>query len=865
VGPLAFDKNKLIDEATRLVQKGALDKAIKVYLRIADEDPKDVRIWLKLGDLYAKRNEKALATETYLKVAEFYAEQGFYLKSVAVYKQILRLDTRLVEVNLRLAELYRQLGLLQDAMQQYEQVSQFYNKEGRTRESLAALRQIVELDPENVAIRIKLAELYSKEGLVSEAIEEFMRAADFLRAQNRTDDLLKVLERLSFHKPDDFDLQKDLARQYLERGDPPRALQKLQAAFKADPRDEDTLSLLAQAFQELGQTQKAVSVLRELAHLCDLAGDVSGRNQAYERLLVLLPMDPEALVALGRRATPEPVPVRVPGPHPHPAPEGSHGAPLDAEERLAHALTEADVYVKYGLHAKAVEHLLRVFDWSPDNVQARQRLKEIYLVMDRPAEAVEQLVQLGEAHRRTDPRRAALYFNEALDLDATHERARSLLGELEGGGAVAAPRGPTRRPVPAESEPAVEDVEPLGADDMAELSPDELGLVAESDAPAPPVEAAPDLEADSEIDEIEPEMEAEPEALDDADVWEEPEEGSIEEIPAEEALDLSPDEMDLFGRVSGFTASDLEAAESDEQPASEEAPEPMEEFEVEPEVAQVPEAEHTAEEPGAEPAESAARPGGVEEEIAEVDFFLQQSLWDDARDVLLDLERRHGSHALIDERRAYIEEMAAAVAAEPPAGVVPEEPLLPADLPEPPPVVTPAANVTVEDVVHEVQRAAGRRRPQEDPEAHYQLGVAYHEMGLWDDALREFDTAMRAGGRQPRYLLAAGRTLAERKQLDAAAECLLEGLRAPGLEGAEVLALNFELGVLYEKKADAQQALHHFEKVAMQEPGYRDVRARLDRLRDRLHDGRGQSGSDDFDRAFDDVFSLGDEGTGRRR
>ena len=49
------------------------------------------------------------AIETYLKVAQFYGEQGFYLKAVAVYKQILKIEPRLVDVNLKLAEVYRQL------------------------------------------------------------------------------------------------------------------------------------------------------------------------------------------------------------------------------------------------------------------------------------------------------------------------------------------------------------------------------------------------------------------------------------------------------------------------------------------------------------------------------------------------------------------------------------------------------------------------------------------------------------------------------------------------------------------------------------------------------------------------------------
>src|SRR6188472_1321947 len=99
---MAFNKEKVMDAARKFVDKGQIDKAVKEYLRIVSEDPKDAR---------------QDAIETYQKVAKFYHEQGFFQKAVAVYKQILKLDPRLVDVILNLAELYRQLGLMSDAMQ----------------------------------------------------------------------------------------------------------------------------------------------------------------------------------------------------------------------------------------------------------------------------------------------------------------------------------------------------------------------------------------------------------------------------------------------------------------------------------------------------------------------------------------------------------------------------------------------------------------------------------------------------------------------------------------------------------------------------------------------------------------------------
>jgi len=497
---MAFNKNKVMDAARKCVEKGQVDRAIKEYLRVVQEDPKDVRVWLKIGDLYAKKGAKQDATDTYLKVAKFYSEQGFYLKAVAVYKQILKLDARLVEVNLKLAELYRQLGLLSDAMQHFEMVAAHFHREGKTAEALATVRQLVELDPDNVATRIKLAELYSKEEMVEEAVSEFRHACDFLRAHNRQDDFIKVAERLLWHRPDNHDLNRELATLYLRRNDARRALQKLQVCFKADPRDTETLALLAQAFQALDQKSKTVSVLKELARVLDEDGQKEQCRDVHRKILMYVPEDADSRAYLGdaapkkkvaraaaASAVPEPVaalgsaahgrraptPARgfeiassdLPRPHSGKATgsmpiieeslEPQFGSPVAARapseelaadlsldddpsydtgsiagevhaEEIVKILTETDVYVKYGLHAKAIEHLRRVFDLDPENVEARERLKDIFVSQGREDEAVGELLQLAELAAPGDPEQAEVYLRELLALDGTNADAFDL-------------------------------------------------------------------------------------------------------------------------------------------------------------------------------------------------------------------------------------------------------------------------------------------------------------------------------------------------------------------------------------------------------------------------------------------------------
>src|SRR2546426_8250817 len=114
-----MDKNKSIESAAKLIAKGAFDKAVKEYQRVLELDPDDVRILQKLAELYQKMNRKAEAADCFEKVARTYSQQGFYLKAVALYKQVLKVIER-VEVNVRLAELYQQLGLVGDATKEWQ-------------------------------------------------------------------------------------------------------------------------------------------------------------------------------------------------------------------------------------------------------------------------------------------------------------------------------------------------------------------------------------------------------------------------------------------------------------------------------------------------------------------------------------------------------------------------------------------------------------------------------------------------------------------------------------------------------------------------------------------------------------------------
>ncbi len=167
---------------------------------------------------------------------------------------------------MKLAELYRQLGLMSDAIQQFELVAAHSSREGNTKEALATVKKLVDLDPENIATRIKLAELYSKEAHRRGRGRGVHLACEQLRRQAARTTSSRSPSACSGTSPR---ITRSMASW-------PAALApatihvarcKHQACFKADPRNVDTLALLAQAFQALDQKAKTVSVLKELARI----------------------------------------------------------------------------------------------------------------------------------------------------------------------------------------------------------------------------------------------------------------------------------------------------------------------------------------------------------------------------------------------------------------------------------------------------------------------------------------------------------------------------------------------------------------------------------------------------------------------
>jgi len=114
-----------------------------------------------------------------------------------------------------------------------------------------------------------------------------------------------------------------------------------------------------------------------------------------------------------------------------------------------------------------------------------------------------------------------------------------------------------------------------------------------------------------------------------------------------------------------------------------------------------------------------------------------------------------------------------------------------------------------------------------EPEVHYTLGVAYKNMGLLDEAQEEFSVAMRSPAVFLDSCLMTAVCLKERGQPDAASAQLERLLMDSRCQGTKGQAIRYELGLLYERQGQWEQAVTMFESI----PTFHDVPERLSSIR----------------------------------
>ena len=119
----------------------------------------------------------------------------------------------------------------------------------------------------------------------------------------------------------------------------------------------------------------------------------------------------------------------------------------------------------------------------------------------------------------------------------------------------------------------------------------------------------------------------------------------------------------------------------------------------------------------------------------------------------------------------------------------------------------------------------------DDVRAHHDLGTAYKEMGLLDEAVSEYQQALRASGSHlPTYEM-LGQTFLEMGKTEAAVRILERALEVECDIEDELIAIYYYLAKAYESQGNRESAVEFYDRVFALDINFADVTERLRALR----------------------------------
>jgi len=795
-------RDQLLRSAEKHIARGKFDQALKDYLRVLDENPRDISTLNKVGDLYVRMNRADDSIPFFTRIAELCSLDGFFLKAIAIYKKINKIDPARLEVYERLADLYTKQGLSQDARTQYQVLADHYQKNDQLQEAITAYKKMATVDPNDLKIQVRLADLYRSVNQLDEAVMQYGLVGSMLLRRGAHDEAGAVFQKALELSPQDAAARNTLVRSLLAQKNPAAA----RAILKAAPRTADTLALMAEAQFELGQkvdgarTAEQAIALEEghegarlamcRAHLAEAnfeaafsdvsplvdaataAGDFASAASYLSTILQVEEAHRDSLLKMAQ--------VR----------EAEGNATEAARARLALAREDE----RRGNLASAIENYRLAAVAAPEHPEAAARLAEL----SRTAEAS------GSAPSAKEPPEIVVDLEEALPEPAVN--APSVAGPAP---AFVASGSPEERELDA----LIVEAEIFARYGLTDKAVERLRVVVRK---RPELVSARERLLELMAASSNPALAQETESF--ADFYRQRGESDRAEAT-----------------LARLGLSDPRAAASIPTPA-----ESFEEFPVEPRPAPTGDfledfgSESLAFEPEAPAASPPSATAGREAPLSSLQASESGSVSYEGLDALLGEEMRKAGDApsppaapvpSLDEQSLFADEQQFFnLADELEKELAEQAPVTNA------PAMGPEGEVSLEEIFREFKKGVEQQLSAEDYETHSNLGIAYKEMGLIDEAIAEFQLASKDPGRAVECCSMLGLCFLEKGMPQLAIKWYRKGLEARDIKETETMGLLYDLAGVYQSTGDMDNAYRTFLDVYGLDAGFRDVAEKVREL-----------------------------------
>jgi len=136
-------------------------KAVEIWLEVLnnqDETNPDLSVFNRIGDLYIKLKDPALAADYYDQAVDKYAELGFHNNAIAMCNKVLRNAPARQTTYLKLAKLYAAKGFITEAKHNFVEYAERMQKVGKIEHAFAALKEFTDISGESASLRDMLSE-----------------------------------------------------------------------------------------------------------------------------------------------------------------------------------------------------------------------------------------------------------------------------------------------------------------------------------------------------------------------------------------------------------------------------------------------------------------------------------------------------------------------------------------------------------------------------------------------------------------------------------------------------------------------------------------------------------------------------------
>jgi len=735
-----------------------------------------------------------------IKETQKYLARGQIDKAIAEWEKLIKEYPDGNNYN-TLGDLYLKKDDKQNAIDSFHKAANFFRHEGFSLKALALYKKILNINPSDPDSLFSLGELNEEKGLTTDAIKYYLATADSLSKEGKKEKLLDIYDKVLTLSPANIPLRNKVAeiyskeglmseatKQYFqiamlhaEKGEIEKSIGYYQKVLGAQPLNREAILGINYLYEKTGNLEKAIEQMKEAINLFPQDTDIHLR---CAEIHIMSGMFDEAREYLGKVIEIEPANIKA--------------------RRLL-----GDIYLNEGDREKAWTEYLPVLDEmildekyddaiklldsfkDIDPLETGKRLVSLYRQLGEQDHIANELISLGDVLILKDMQKEALNcYKEALEITPDNESLSAKVAELD-------------KEVSKELEEEYISIKTEKSVDEAIVEADiflRYGLYDN-------VKNLLEVYKDREPENIELHLRLKSLYVDTGD----------KEQAITECLILN----ELYKK-----AGDISKGEQVIKEAYEISPEDQRLISM-----AVPPLHEKEEEVPITPPEGPAIED-YSEEIAEADFYSRQGLTDEARAILERLQTLFPENKEIGQK---LDSLGQVIETEQKIEHIEEKQeeiiLTESEILEAEEIHEPALDSDVMDIFNEFKKGLEKELDEDDYETHYNLGIAYKEMGLTDDAIREFQTSRNNPKRFVPSSSMLGICYMEKGLYPLAIDVLRNAIEKMEDRGESYWSMKYDLAEAYEKKGNLKEALDLYTAVYGWNSKFRSVSDKLTNLR----------------------------------